>query len=401
MGRPRTLVIVLAGGAGGRLELLTRSRAKPAVPFAGTHRLIDFPLSNCLHAGLTDVWVIEQVNPVSLTDHLTNGRPWDLDRTHGGLLVLGPRLGEGPEGWHKGTADSLWRYAGLIRDWQPAAVVVMSSDAVYRLDYAEVVDAHLGSGGLVTMVTTPVPPGEDASRFGVVTVNRRQRIVGYAYKPEQPQSDLVTTEVFVFDPRALTERLEALSHGADPEEGLGDIGDALLPQLADERAALDWRFDGYWRDVGTVDAYWRAHQDLLGTDPPLVLDDARWPIYTRATWRAAARIDRAATVADSLVAPGARVFGEVTGSVIGPGAVVEEGAVVRDSVLLEGCRVASGATVVRTIADAGARIGTGATVGGDRTDGSGRPAITLVGSGEDVPKGAALTAGSRFPADDD
>src|SRR3954447_14651894 len=170
MPRVRTLVVVLAGGAGGRLELLTRQRAKPAVPFAGKHRLIDFPLSNCHNAGLQDVWVAQQFNPISLFDHLANGRPWDLDRTDGGLLILQPRLGQDErEGFQQGTADSLWRNAPLIREFAPRALVVVSADAVYALDYAALVDEHAESGAAVTMVTTEVEP-EDADRYGVVQV---------------------------------------------------------------------------------------------------------------------------------------------------------------------------------------------------------------------------------------
>src|SRR4051794_17484589 len=188
--RIRTLVLVLAGGAGGRLELLTRKRAKPAVPSAGTHRLIDFPLSNCHNSGLEDVWIAQQFNPISLSDHLTNGRPWDLDRTTGGLLILQPRLGhDDREGFQMGTADSLWRNAPLIREFDPAALVVLSADAVYALDYAALVEQHARSGAAVTMVTTEVDPS-DAGRYGVVQADGEQ-IRDYAYKPDEPAGNVI------------------------------------------------------------------------------------------------------------------------------------------------------------------------------------------------------------------
>src|SRR3954462_3836311 len=227
MALPRVLVLVLAGGAGGRLELLTEPRAKPAVPFAGVYRLIDFPLSNCQHAHLADVWVSVQFHPTSLGDHLANGRPWDLDRPSGGLLTLPPFQGTDRGGWHTGTADSLWRNAELVRSFAPDALVVVSADAVYKLDYREVVDAHLGSGAEVTMVTTEVA-ADDASRYGIVEVGDDGAVTDYAYKPDAPATTTATNEVFVFSPTATLDRLEALREQVG-EEGLEDLGTHLLP----------------------------------------------------------------------------------------------------------------------------------------------------------------------------
>ena len=188
MSRIKTLVVVLAGGAGGRLELLTHERAKPAVSFAGTHRLIDFPLSNCANSGLSDVWVAQAFNPISLSDHLANGRPWDLDRTTGGLLILQPRLGHDERGgFPSGTADVLWRNAPMIREFEPEALVVVSADAVYALDYGALVEEHMRTDSAVTMVTTEVEP-DDAARYGVVQVEG-ERITEYVYKPDEPRDE--------------------------------------------------------------------------------------------------------------------------------------------------------------------------------------------------------------------
>jgi glucose-1-phosphate adenylyltransferase len=395
----RTLVVVLAGGAGGRLELLTRSRAKPAVPFGGNYRLIDFPLSNCLHSGLTDVWVIEQFNPVSLTDHLANGRPWDLDRTTGGLLVLHPRLGEGAEGWHQGTADALWRNASLIREFGAEALVVLSADAVYRLDYSTVVEEHVHTGAAVTMVTTRVDRDE-ASRYGVVQVGNDGRITDYAYKPDEPASDLITNEVFVFDPATLLDLLEQLGEDVKDDEGLEDLGDAVLPRLVGDGGAREFRFDGYWRDVGLVDSYWAAHMDLLGEDPGFRLDDPQWPVLTSGGRRGPVDVRDGAEVSDTLLSPAARVSGRVQRSVLAPGVVVEPGAVVRESVLLHGAVIESGAVVERAVIDAGARVSGGARVGGPEPADGDDLAIALVAQDEVVPGDAHLPAGSRFPAED-
>src|SRR3954463_4070090 len=218
--RIRALVVILAGGAGGRLELLTRKRAKPAVPFAGTHRLIDLPLSNCHNSGLEDVWVAQQFNPISLSDHLANGRPWDLDRTTGGLLILQPRLGhDDREGFQQGTADSLWRNAPLIREFAPEALVVVSADAIYAQDYGVLVEEHMESGAPLTMVTTEVDPG-DPPRYGVVQVQGGE-VRDYAYKPDEPATNLISNEVFVFRPAPLWERLPGLAGGGGGRGGPG------------------------------------------------------------------------------------------------------------------------------------------------------------------------------------
>ncbi|HEY0510115.1 MAG TPA: sugar phosphate nucleotidyltransferase, partial [Blastococcus sp.] len=227
MALPRILVLVLAGGAGGRLELLTEQRAKPAVPFAGVYRLVDFPLSNCQHSGIADVWVSVQYHPTSLSDHLANGRPWDLDRTSGGLMMLPPFQGTDRGGWVSGTADLLWRQADLIREYDADALVVVSSDAVYKLDYREVVDGHLGSGAEVTMVTTEVA-ADDASRYGIVQLGDGDAVKDYAYKPDEPATTTATNEVFVFTPGATLDRLEALDDELG-EDGLEDLGSHLLP----------------------------------------------------------------------------------------------------------------------------------------------------------------------------
>src|SRR6187200_2711675 len=328
MNRTRTLVVVLAGGAGGRLELLTHERAKPAVSFAGTHRLIDFPLSNCSNAGLPDVWVVQQFNPISLSDHLANGRPWDLDRTSGGLLILQPRMGhDGRDGFPTGTADALWRNAPMIREFAPDALVVVSADAVYALDYAAVVAEHAASDAAVTMVTTEVEPG-DADRYGVVQLDG-ERVTEYVYKPDEPATSTISNEVFVFSPRELLDRLDALANESDELE---DLGNALLPGLVEDGRVRAHRFDGYWRDVGTIDAFHSAHMEQLEHPPPIDLDDPAWPVLTHAAARrATARVLAGASVEQSMLAAAATVGGTVERSVIGRGAVVEEGAVVRDS----------------------------------------------------------------------
>ena len=388
MPRTRTLVLVLAGGEGGRLELLTHRRAKPAVSFAGTHRLIDFPLSNCLNAGIGDVWVAQQYNPVSLSDHLANGRAWDLDRTSGGLLVLHPSEGnEGPEGFQSGTAEVLHSNAPMIREFGPAALVVVSADAVYKLDYDALVDEHMETGADVTMVTTEVDPG-DAGRYGVVQAGGG-RVREYVYKPDEPEGNLVANEVFVFRPEALLDTLDELAGSGD---GLGDLGDDALPRLVDAGTAREHRFVDYWRDVGTIPSYWQTHLELTEDEPPIDLDDPAWPVSTPAVSnRASARVLGGASLERALLAPGSRVGGTVERSVIGRGAVVEAGATVRDAVVLPGATVRAGATVERAVIDQDVDVR--ADVGGAGGD------IALVGLEATVE--APVPAGGRYPEDDD
>ena len=391
MVQPRSLVVVLAGGSGSRLESLTTSRAKPAVPYAGHYRLVDVVLTNCLHSGLPDVWVTQQTNPVSLTDHLNGGRPWDLDRTRGGFLALAPRQDKdtGKGGFASGTADVLWRHTELIRDFGPDALVVVSSDAVYALDYEEVVRGHLASDADVTMVTTRVAP-DDASRYGVVLVEDG-RVTDYAYKPDAPKSDLVTNEVFVFTPQPVLDLLDELGEQAG-EDGLSDLGDELLPRLVEAGRAREHRFDDYWRDLGTIPAYWQAHMDLLGDEPPFDPGRPDWRLTTRGGNRPPARIRTGAVVEDSLLSPSSTVAGRVCHSVLSPHVVVEAGAEVYESVLLHGAIVRSGARVRRAVLDQGVEVCSGVSLGGDGE-------IALVGRDERVD--TDLPAGGRQPRPED
>jgi glucose-1-phosphate adenylyltransferase len=397
MAREKVLALILAGGTGGRLETLTRKRAKPVTPFAGVYRLIDFPLSHCVHSGLSDVWVIEQYELHSLNEHLANGRPWDLDRTYGGLQVLPPnqrKHGEEEGGFAQGNADAIWRQRALIREFDPDVLLVLSSDHIYRLDYRDLLDLHRQRKADLTLVSTRVPR-EQACRFGVVEVGGHGRVTGFEYKPESPRSDLATTEVFAYDARKLLDTLDALAREGrskkEEEDGpsLKDFGDRLLPRLVEEGNVFDFRLEGYWRDVGTVDSYWQAHMDFLAPEPPIGLDAPDWPILTTGPERLPARIDAAASIDGSLIGSGCRVAGRVERSVLAPGVIVEPGAEVRDSILLHEVAVRSGARIERAILDAGAEVGEGATVGGRDGD------LALVGLRVKIPARARIEPGAR------
>jgi len=277
----------------------------------------------------------------------------------------------------------------MIREFDPLALVVISADAGYKLDYRDVVERHLASDASVTMVTTRVDKA-DASRYGVVQVGDNDAITDYAYKPDEPASDLVTNEVFVFTPDRVLDLLDELAEQADEDSGLEDLGDHVLPKLVAAGEAREHRFEGYWRDVGTVPAYWESHMDLLATDPPIDLDEPGWRIQTQGGRSAAAGIAKGAEVDNCLLSPGCHIAGAVRNSVISPDVRIEAGAIVRDSVLLHGVVVRAGAVIERAIIDQRVEIGGDVRVGGDGD-------IALVGGESQVPSGTVVPPAGRYP----
>ncbi|KRE37776.1 glucose-1-phosphate adenylyltransferase [Janibacter sp. Soil728] len=350
----KTLAVILAGGKGSRLHGLTDDRVKPALRFAGTYRLIDVALSNLMSSGITDVWVVEQYLPHSLNDHLSNGRPWDLDRNRGGLQILAPFTGATGEGFAEGNSDSLWRHRERIASSGADVVLVLSSDHLYVARLEEVVADHVEAGADLTIVTTRTDG--DASQHAVVLSDDDATVTDFAYKPDEPASDVVATEIFCFDAAELLLALERLH---DELGELGDYGEDLVPWFVDNRRTRAHRFEGYWTDMGTLSSYWRAHMELLdGTG--VALDDASRPIRSAQPQLVPARVAAGAVVADSLLSPGSQVAGTVQHSVIGPGVVIDRGAHLIDCVVLddvhicsdvhlEGCIVVDGADLSRAV----------------------------------------------------
>ncbi len=404
----RILAVIQAGGAGGRMDVLTMERAKPALPFGGSYQMLDFPLSNLVNSDIADVWLSVQYQASALEDQVLNGRPWDLDRTRGGLRLLVPQQGSGSldeEGFAKGNADELYRLRDQLRAAAPDVVIVMSADHVYGLDYRDVVATHLEKGAEVTMVTTDLSGtyAEDAADHGVVEVNRLGRVTSFAYKPEDPASSTVTTEVFVYDPRVLVEVLEELHHEAsdEPDEGddgegdsgLGDFGDSLVPRLVDRGKAYAHPLEGYWRDLGQPHHYLNAHLELLAGETGLFQGD--WPVRTQQPQREPARVREGAVVSDSMLSSGCVVAGTVTRSVLGPGVVVEAGATVTESVIFRDTVVRGGASVARSIVDTHCELLEGASVGSESVALDDPDAIPLVGRDSRV--SSVLPEGARLP----
>ncbi|MCS5479733.1 sugar phosphate nucleotidyltransferase [Corynebacterium sp. YIM 101645] len=382
------VALILAGGRGSRLSPLTDSRPKPAVPLAGSYRLIDVPLSNLAHSGLRDVWIVEQYRPGLLNRHLAGGRPWDLDGTRRGLRILPPgeRDGNDRDGFSEGNGHALFQQLDALAEFGADTVVVLSADHLYQLDLRPVLAQHRERGSDLTIVTTEID--EDPSRYGVVSSDRQGVVTSYDYKPEEPAGQVVATEVFIYRFEALVRAIDELL-GDDPDADgsrLGDYGETIVPHLVAQGRTHEYRMGGYWRDLGTIDAYFRAHMELIeGTG--IRFDHPDWPVLGNLAVSYPARIDDGASVSASMVCPGARIAGEVEHSLIGPGVTVEKGAKVSRSVLIGDAVVPAGAHLESVIADHGVTIPTGRV--GRTKPGPGN--ITVLVDGSSTDQGDALT----------
>lgn len=403
MARDRILAIIQAGGSGGRMDVLTQERAKPALPFAGVYQLLDFPLSNLTHSGISDVWLSVQFQGSTLEEQVANGRPWNLDRTRGGLRLLMPQEGTGSldeEGFAKGNADELFRIRDKITAAAPEIVVVMSADHVYRFDYMDAVRTHRDRHAECTVVTTEVAI-EEAGGHATVQADGTGRVTEVAYKPDDPSTPVVATEIFLYDPGVLVEVLEELhrEHGPDAEAGdtgLGDFGETLLPRMVQRGRTVVHALSGYWRDLGQPHLYLAAHQELID-DQTSLFDDPDWPILTQQPQRPPARIHEGAELVDSLVSPGVSVAGTVRRSVLGPGVVVEAGATVVNSVVFTDTVLEPGARVDWSVVDRNCVISRDAVVGDRDARATSDPdAVTLVGRDCRVGPGVRIEGGARL-----
>ncbi len=386
----RTLAVILAGGEGERLSILSSMRAKPAVPFGGKYQIIDFTLSNCVNSDIDNVVVLTQYNPRSLNDHIGMGRPWDLDRNTGGVRMLQPYIARGRVAeWYRGTADAVLQNFNVIEQAPGDTVLVLAGDHIYKMDYQPFVAAHRRHRADVTIAVRHVPLS-DATRMGILALDDNDRIVEFQEKPRQPKSDLASMGVYVFSKRALHQWIS---------DTRTDFGHNVIPAMIEGGARVfGYRFDGYWQDVGTVQSYWEANLALLSDAPELDLYDREWVIHTRSEERAPAKIGATAQVHRSLISHGCVINGSVVNSVLSPGVVVDVGAVVRDSIILFDSVIRSGAVVDRAILDKEVAVGPGAIVGegtdhdvaNRREPGRLNTGITVVGKQAVIPRGVRI-----------
>lgn len=381
-----TRAVVLAGGEGTRLGVLTAKRAKPAVPFAGKYRIIDFVLSNCVNSGIFDVLVLTQYRPHSLNEHIARGRPWDLDRSFsGGVQLLQPYKGRKETDWYRGTADAVTQNLNFVRRGSPENTLILSGDHIYQMDYHAMIRYHESQDADVTISVIDVPLAE-ASRFGIMFTDNEMNVIDFYEKPKDPPGTLANMGIYVFKTVILDHYLQADAN--DPQSD-HDFGKNIIPKMiADKLRVIAYPFSGYWVDVGTLGAYWDAHMDLLQTPSPLDLNDRTWVIHTRSEERPPVKIETNAQVHDSLITDGSVIASNaiVERSILSPGVYVGPGAVVRESIILTDTYIEAGAVVEHCILDKQVVIGKNAVVG-------------KLESGDDTTELTTVGKSTRIPAD--
>ncbi|MDI3542416.1 MAG: glucose-phosphate adenylyltransferase [Candidatus Atribacteria bacterium] len=402
MYKREVLTLILAGGEGKRLDILSEKRAKPAVPFGGKYRIIDFPLSNCVNSGLYCIGIPTPYNPRSLHEHIGIGKFWDLDRMEGGVFLLQPYISDVVTNWYRGTADAVYQNLRFIRDHDPHLVLVLSGDHVYKMDYRSLIRFHQEKRADLTVAVIEVP-WEEAHRFGVLSLDEQERVTDFEEKPLHPRSNLINMGIYVFDRHILEEEVE---EEALREDTSFDFGKDIIPRMIRGRRVYGFRFSGYWKDVGTIDAYWEANMELLGSSPALDLYDKEWPIYTFIEDRPPVKMSYRARVRRSLLGSGAIIDGSVEDSVIFSGVYVSRGAEVRHSIIMSDTRIEEEAVIDRAILDKNIIVGSKARVGYGE---SLRPnqtipdmlksGLTVVGRNARIPSGAIVGRNCRVGAD--
>ena len=374
------IAMLLAGGQGSRLYDLTKQIAKPAVSFGGKYKIIDFPLSNCINSGIDTVGVLTQYQPFALNEYVANGTPWDLDRIRGGLYVLPPYQGNKTSDWYKGTANAIYQNINFIKQYDPDYVLILSGDHIYRMDYNKMLQQHKATGAACTVATITVPMDE-ASRFVICNTNPDGSIYEFEEKPKNPKNNQASMGIYIFSTKTL---IEYLVNDEAEENSSNDFGKNIIPNLLGNGEKLySYRFEGYWKDVGTISSLWEANMDLIGDDPVISLADKDFRIYSKNTARPPQFIGKDAVVDNSLISEGCKIYGTVINSVVSGGVIVEEGAIIKDSVVMEDVVVKSGAAIYTAIVDSNTVVETGAVVGKENAS---KDEIALIASGSVISK---------------
>ena len=385
--KKQCVAMLLAGGQGSRLGILTSDVAKPAIPYGGKYRIIDFPLSNCTNSGIDVVGVLTQYRPLLLNAYIGSGSPWDLDLAHGGVYVLPPYVTGKSGEWYSGTANAIYQNIQFIEQFNTDYVLILSGDHIYKMDYNKMLQFHIQNEADCTIAVREVP-WEEASRFGIMNTNEDNSISEFEEKPALPKSNKASMGVYIFTWEKLRQYLVA---DAEDPNSANDFGKNIIPKmLGDQQRMFAYDFKGYWKDVGTIESLWEANMDLLTLPMPIDLYDTKWRIYGRNPGLAPHFIAEGASVRNSLITEGCEVFGNVDHSVIFSGVTIREGATVKDSVVMPGAVIERGAQVRRAIISEDAVIGAGATVG----EATGN--IAVVGTGVRLAAGGEVKAGEQY-----
>lgn len=340
--KKKCVAMLLAGGQGSRLYALTQKVAKPAIPYGGKNRFIDFPLSNCINSGIDTVGVLTQYQPMVLNEYIGNGQPWDLDKMHGGVHILPPYQTAAGASWYEGTANAIYQNMAFIERYDPEYVIVLGGDHIYKMDYSKMLDYHIANNADSTIAVIDVPRSE-ASRFGIMTCDEEGRIVDFTEKPKEPKSTLASMGIYVFSWEKLR---KYLIENENANTGSKDFGKDIIPaMLANDERLFAYEFEGYWKDVGTLDSLWEANMDLLSPNVPLNLYDPNWKVYSRHNNMPPQYIGKNAHVENSMITEGSVVDGTVDFSIISSGVTIEEGASVKYSIVMPGTTIKKNAVV--------------------------------------------------------
>ncbi|CCU80630.1 Glucose-1-phosphate adenylyltransferase [Halanaerobium saccharolyticum subsp. saccharolyticum DSM 6643] len=389
MPREEMLAMLLAGGKGTRLGVLTKNIAKPAVPFGAEYRLIDFPLSNCTNSGINTVGVLTQYKPLILNSYIGSGSSWDLDRHNGGVTVLPPYVKEGGGSWYKGTADAIYQNIEFIDIYDPEYVLVLSGDHIYKMDYAEMLNYHKEKKADITIGVLEVP-WEETHRFGIMNTNPEQKIIEFQEKPENAKNNLASMGIYIFSWEYLKKYLIAEAEANN--DSAGDFGHDIIPKMmADELSFYAYTFKDYWKDVGTVESYWQAHMDLLGENPELDLQDRNWIIYSVNPNRPPQYLSEDAVVDNSMINKGTQIMGTVKNSVLFFGVKIAKDAVVENSVILPNTRINVGAKIKNSIVGRNVIIEKNSEIGIENETEDLK--ITVIGDDEVIPEASKIKAG--------
>lgn len=381
MARKQEIVaMLLAGGQGTRLQVLTKDMAKPAVPFGGKYRIIDFPLSNCSNSGISTVGVLTQFMPLELNSYMGNGNPWDLDRVDGGLTILPPYTAGKTGEWYKGTANAIYQNIKYIEQYDPEYVLILSGDHIYKMNYNKMLEFHKEKKADLTVAHINVPI-EEASRFGILNTDDDLRIVEFLEKPEHPVSTKASMGIYIFNWKVLREYLIRDEENPESEK---DFGKNIIPMLLEEdRRIYAFPFAGYWKDVGTIESLWEANMDLIKRREEFNISDKTWKIYYRHEGRLPQYIGESAEVTDSMISDGTIVLGKVHESIVSSGVSIAKNSKVLGSIIMQNAVIEEGATVVNSIIAEGTVVKSGVTVGHEEIE-HGKDMITVIGNFEVV-----------------